>query len=275
MQIPGINPSLLRLLSTAGQEQLADLFTPGRILKAEVVSVFQDRAVLSFGRGIRLEAQTQTPLKEGQQVTVQVQTPQAPPQPGQPPPLVLKLVQNPASAGQTNTAPTPAEPGQTAAQQTLGREAVILRGEQSAPAAGPQPNQGLPQAQHPPGLVWLPIPLPGGGQGWAQIHVPPEAPRKGSGQGDSSVRQVRIWWETPELGAVQVTLDGAASDLSAIFTAVSPESRTQIESHLSDLRARLQEAGFPEARLGCRQARAGEAVEPFRPEGTARLDLRL
>lgn len=238
MQLPGVNPALLRLLATGGQEQATDLLTPGRILKAEVISVFQDRAVLSFGRGIRLEAQTLAALKEGQQVTVQVQTP---PQPGMPAPLVLKLVQNPAFTGQTNTAITQPAPGEA----------------------------GQPPAH----AVWLPIPTPTGGQAWTQLHVLPEAPRRS--QGISPARQIRIWWETPELGAVQVMLDSESIDLSAIFTVVNPESRTQIESNLAALQARLAEAGFPEARLGCRQARPGEAVEPFRPDGPHRLDTRF
>ena len=49
------------------------LFLPGRLLEAEVVSVYQDRAILAFGRGIRLEVALRAPLREGERVRLRVE----------------------------------------------------------------------------------------------------------------------------------------------------------------------------------------------------------
>ncbi|MDB4895807.1 MAG: hypothetical protein JWN15_2069, partial [Firmicutes bacterium] len=73
VQTGGIGPSLVRVLQTAQPDLMTELLTPGRLLEADVVSVFQDRAVLSFGRGMRLEVSLQAELTEGQRVRVQVQ----------------------------------------------------------------------------------------------------------------------------------------------------------------------------------------------------------
>nr|PZN71937.1 MAG: hypothetical protein DIU55_07640 [Bacillota bacterium] len=49
------------------------LFSPGRRLVAEVVSVYRDRAVLAFGGGVRLEVAARVPLREGERVALRVE----------------------------------------------------------------------------------------------------------------------------------------------------------------------------------------------------------
>jgi hypothetical protein len=239
----GIGPALARLLQATAPDLLTELFTPGRVLTAEVVSVFQDRAMLSFGRGIRLEVALQAPLQEGQRVQVQVQ-----PAPAQPEShMVLKVIGPAPDAG--TTVPT----GQTTAVQG------------QAPA---QP--GAPQ------VMWLPIPLPDGTRGWAQLQIQEDdPPRKAARQGGGPAHKVRIWWETPALGPVQATLEATGSSLSTIFTAAVGDSRESLQAQLPDLQHHLAQAGFPEARLGCRQAARGEAVEPAKGDGSSRLDQRM
>lgn len=50
------------------------LFVPGRLLEAEVVSVYRDRAILAFGRGVRLEVALRAPLREGERVRLRVES---------------------------------------------------------------------------------------------------------------------------------------------------------------------------------------------------------
>ncbi|HYG58823.1 MAG TPA: hypothetical protein VD902_12265, partial [Symbiobacteriaceae bacterium] len=144
MQPTGISPNLVRLLTATAPDLMTELLTPGKVLDADVVSVYQDKAVLAFGRGVRLEVTLQTPLQEGQRVRVQVQPqPQGPQQTGQgqtqgqsparasrqaaatgaqPAPVILKVIgsvppeasgraQAPVQAGQA-----PAQAGQAPAQ---------------------------------------------------------------------------------------------------------------------------------------------------------------
>ncbi len=49
------------------------LFAPGRRLVAEVVSVYQGRAILAFGGGVRLEVSAHAPLREGERVVLRVE----------------------------------------------------------------------------------------------------------------------------------------------------------------------------------------------------------
>ncbi|HYF91689.1 MAG TPA: flagellar hook-length control protein FliK [Symbiobacteriaceae bacterium] len=430
MQPTGINPGLVRFLAATAPDLLTELLVPGKVLEAEVVSVFQERAVLSFGRGVRLEVALQTPLQEGQRVRVQVQPqpprqaapapaqPQVqPPLPSQPPvrstpgsppgalpqvvapPAEQPALSRPAQSGVQTANPQPnlpataqpVSPGpqpptaaphaqsaghqalqplpQTAPQQlTSGqpapapRQAAPAAGQQAVPAAQPggqvshstppepgrlqaapapaaapiilkvlgpappregvlpagplQPGQGPLEAQSAPAparvatgaptlgevtaaavqgqpqpasavnqpgvqqtalpqVLWLPIPLPDGNQGWAQIHVQEDDSPKTRAQKGGPVQQIRIWWETPALGPVQVTLEAAAANLAALFTAAEPGSKGALEQSLPALQRRLAQVGFPEARVGCRAAAPGEAVEPARIEGANRLDKRM
>ena len=151
VQATGISPNLVRVLAGTAPNLLAEMFVAGKVLEAEVLSVFQGRAMLSFGKGIRLEVALQAMLKEGQKLKLQVQpreqgsglvlnmveqAPQqtgqgTPPRPGAPayqpgaptsqPPATAQG-QTPAAPGQTPVAPgqTPAAPqGQAPAVQTM------------------------------------------------------------------------------------------------------------------------------------------------------------
>ncbi|HWI63948.1 MAG TPA: flagellar hook-length control protein FliK [Symbiobacteriaceae bacterium] len=410
----GISPSLVRFLTTAAPDLMTELFTPGKVLEADVVSVFQDKAILSFGRGVRLEVTLQAPLQEGQRVRVQVQPQEAAPAPGQPQTATPRQPAGPQpapgqAAGQplptpaqgqvyspslirqpamgqptpTNAQPAgqpaqaqpavqqpqpqpgvapqaqpaaPAQPGvqpqsqpqvqvqsqtpapapqqqgqvpQPAQQQGLAQQAaapqaqprgqaplparpapIVLKviGPAPAPAQAPaaetqatgaarasagttaastvrdvaaaaQPapvaNQPAPQQPGAPQVLWLPIPLPDGNQGWAQIHVQEDDSPKTRAQKGGPVQQVRIWWETPALGPVQVSLEAAATNLAALFTAAAADSKGALDQSLHELQSRLAQVGFPDARVGCRTAPPGEAVEPARIEGANRLDKRL
>lgn len=232
MQSAGVGPSLVRLIGTAPPDLLPDLLAPGRVLEAEVISLFEGRGILSFGRGIRLEVALQAALQEGQRVQVQVQPPEA-----NQPTVFLKLL---------STGPAP---GQSAAS---------------------------PAAQAPPGghVVWLPIPLPGQGQGWAQLHIHEEPDRRG-GPDAPPQRQVRLYWETPALGPVQMVMDTPEQSLVALFTAAAPGSKASIEQALPMLRERLAAVGFPDVKLGLRATAPGEEVLPVRPAGAARVDRRI
>lgn len=266
MQPTGINPGLIRILAQQAPDLLTELFVPGKVLDAEVVSVFGDRAILNLGRNLRLEAALQTPLKEGQKVKVQVQPPEqaAAQGEGRSAPIVLKLiaVQAPAT---TTVAPQPAQTSQAAPAPAM---PVLLP---VAPEAATQPQPAQPGQ---PQVLWLPIPLPQGGQAWTQVHVQEEAPGKGR-RGAGPVHRVRIFWETPGLGPVQVTLDASATSLTALFTSAAAESRAAVDRHLPDLQQRLNAVGFPETRLGSRQPLAGETVEPVRTDEAGRLNLRM
>lgn len=236
MQAGGIGPGLVRLLQTAPPDLMVDLLTPGRLLEADVVSVFQDRAVLSFGRGVRLEVSLQAELKEGQRVRVQVQ-------PGAPEAVVLKLLaaadgQNPQVEGQT----------------------IPVKAQLHA---------------EPPAAVWLPIPLPDGRQGWAQIQLREESEGPARAGTVRAPAQVRIWWDTPELGELEVALHAGGGALAAIFTVPGAASRSQLEQALPALQQSLAGVGFPAARVGCRPPRPGETVGPSPADGASRLDQRL
>jgi hypothetical protein len=225
MQIGATGMAMLRVVG--GSDGLVEeLLAPGRVLAAEVVSVHEGRAILSFGRGVRLEVSLQVGLEEGQRIRVQVE-------PRDNPALIaLKLL--------------PPDPPQ-----------ALMSQQQAA----------MPQ------VVWIPIPLPDGGQGWAQLRVEEEPSRRQRGE-EKAVRQVRLWWETPALGAVQVSLESAGPHLAALFTAAEAESRTAILEGLAGLKERLAAAGFAEPLVGCRAPRPGESLAPP-AGGEYRLDRRL
>lgn len=248
MQSGSIGPALLRVPAHMATDLLSESLAPGRVFEADVVSVFGDRAILSMGRNIRMEVQLQAALKEGQRVRLQVQ-PREAGEAGAP--ILLKVL-------------------------TAGDATALVRTDQ-------QGAQGAEQAQAPaasqsasaPQVLWLPIPLPQGGQGWAQILVQEDAPRKDPTRSGQPVHQVRLWWETPALGAVQVAMDASNTTLTAIFTVGEAAARLDVEGALPDLQRRLTDAGFPEARLGTRQAQPGEPVGPLKVDDPGRLDRRM
>lgn len=141
------------------------------------------------------------------------------------------------------------------------------------PLVQPPVAQARSEAGQPP-LMWIPIPLENGKQGWAQLQVQEGDPR--AVRDPKATHQIRLWWETPALGQVQVTLDAAGQSLTALFTVLLAQIRQGLEKGLPDLQSRLAAAGFDEVRVGCRQALPGENIGPAVPaEPTARLDRRL
>jgi len=252
----GINPNLVRAGGNLSSEQITEMLRVGRVLDVEVISVFGERAILSLGRNLRIEVTLKTPLKEGEKAQVQVQ----PRSDGQAhgsdvrPPVILKLV----SAGTAH-------------------EGLIYVRTQSGPV--PTSGPGLPAATLPqspsqagqPALSWIPIQLPQGGQAWAQIYVQEEGRKQ---KGSEAHHQVKIWWETPGVGPVQVTMDAAETTLTALFTVVAPESRQPLEQALPSLQERLNLIGFTDTRLGTRQAMHNEIVGPVRLDELSRLDRR-
>jgi len=249
----------MRAAGNVATEQLTEMLKVGRVLDVEVLSVFGDRAILSFGRNLRLEVTLQTPLKEGQKVKVQVQ----PRSDGQAHPgsdtrssVILKLV----SAGGVNEGLifVRVQPGLT---QT------------SAPAVPQTLPQALPQTGQPV-LNWIPIPLPQGGQAWAQIYVQEDGRKPRDPESGGAHHQVRIWWETPGVGPVQVTMDALDTTLTALFAVVIPQTRQPLERALPRLQERLNRAGFTDTRLGTRQSMPNETVGPLRLDDYSRLDRR-
>lgn len=284
MQPVGINPGLLRAVLSSQPELLSELLTPGRTFDADVVSVHQGRAILALDRGLRVEVALQADLKEGQHVKVQVQPreTQQTGDPGRPAPIVLRVVQPETAAGPPvqfqlrqvlQGAPHPAE---TAGADRAARAQGQIPLEAARPGAAEQPPQVQTQVQtqgHPaaPQVVWLPIPVPGGPQAWAQLVVQEEAPGRRQPGGDRQA-QVRIWWETPELGPIQVSLDSAGEALNALFTVQRAGAKQSVEHALPDLQQRLGAAGFSGARLAARSPGPGEQVEPLRVPDLSRLD---
>lgn len=289
MQPTGINPGLLRVLAQHAPDLLTEMLTPGKVLDAEVISRYGDKAIISFGRNLRIEVTLQAPLVEGQKVKVQVQTREQPAPPGESrAPILLKVVSEQAqgeklvyvpvrsqqpipSPGQAPSAAQTAPQNASASQATPG--APQLAAALQLPDAPLQPPTQTTQQAGQPQVLWLPIPLPQGGQAWAQVHVQEENARKGRAVA-GPVHQVRIFWETPGLGPVQVTMDASATALTALFTTAAVDVRTALEQHLPELQQRLNEAGYTETRLGARQPMPGEAVEPVRSDEAGRLNVR-
>ncbi|HLN60413.1 MAG TPA: flagellar hook-length control protein FliK [Symbiobacteriaceae bacterium] len=301
----GIQQTLGRVVLAGTPDVLTELFTPGRTLEADVVSVFQGRAVLAFGRGVRLEAALQAPLQEGQRVVVQVQPREGAPQtqstgnlpPGtptpaggqQPPPIVLKVL-GPAP-GEANAPQRPDRPDGPSAQPVARGEAEIpgqtiavtkgalASARETAAAAAQQAGSPPAAAPNQPGtaqIFWLPIPLPDGTRGWAQLQVQEDDSPKSRARKGGPVHQVRIWWETPALGPVQVTMEASSSGgLATLFSSAAGEIRRRMEESLPDLQQRLVAAGFPEARVGCKAPTPGDPVLPAKLPGPSRLDRRM
>lgn len=274
MQPTRISPVLLRVLAQHAPDLLSEMLTPGKVLDAEVISRYGDKAMLSLGRNLRIEVTVQAPLTEGQRVRVQVQPREQGGQAGESrAPIILKVMGELEPGGTIVYTPGRL---QTAAP-TAGAAQAHQAGSVHLPAGAVPVQEGAVQPQTQPGqpqVMWLPIPLPQGGQAWAQVHVQEESPRKGRAH-KGAVHQVRIFWDTPGLGPIQVSMDTASTALTALFTVAVAESRTTLEEHLPELRQRLQEAGFAETRLGARQQRPGEAMEPVKSDEAGRLDLRV
>jgi len=249
VQPNSIGTGLIRGLANLAPDLMTDLFVPNRIMEADVVSVFQDRALLSLGRGVRVEVTLQAQLQEGQHVKLQVQ-PRDPSQGEGREPIVLKLM---GGAG------TPVGSA----------EVLVQRATQGPEQVGAQNQPGMANLQ------WLPVPLPGGGQAWAQIHVQEEPARQARSREGKPVHTVRLYWETPLLGPVQVTMDASGASLTTLFTVAQPDSRQEVERMFPDLQARLTAAGFTESRLAARPAPPGEPPEPMRPDDAGMLNRRV
>lgn len=254
-------------------------------------------------QGQPMQGQTQPPPTQTQAPTMQAQpaatqtpvpTAQAPqaqplaqsqPQPSQPPAAAAPgpTVPRPEAAQPAPEGPLP--PGEPAAQArgaAAGPEASAAR--QEAAQAQPRPDAPQPLTQPPvahlrgeagqPPLMWIPIPLENGKQGWAQLQIQ-EGDARGQREGGPQ-HQVRLWWETPTLGQVQVTMDASGSSLTTLFTILLASVRAGVERGLTDLQTRLSAAGFEDVQVGCRQALPGENVGPVVPDGDApRLDRRM
>ncbi|MFZ5818136.1 MAG: flagellar hook-length control protein FliK, partial [Bacillota bacterium] len=167
-------------------------------------------------------------------------------------------------------AQTQAQPlAQTQAQPPAQAQAAEL----PQPAAQAPLAQARTEAGQPP-LIWIPIPLENGKQGWAQLQI--QEGESGQRRDGRASHQVRLWWETPALGQIQVTLDASGPSLTALFTVLLASIRQGVERGLTELQQRLAEAGFDEVQVGCRQVRPGESIGPALPAGSGpRLDRRL
>lgn len=197
------------------------------------------------------------------------------------PPTTPTLAQAPVSQG---AQPVPADPGAMLTPRPNGPEAapapvpappteqaartLATAAQQAAPPSVIQQAAAAVQAD---GVSWIPIPLPGGQQGWAQITAEEDTATRSKGR--ERTHQIRIWWETPRLGAVQVLLDTLSEGrLIGLFTVPAATARTSIETRLPELVESLAQAGFPAAQLGARPPQPGQPVQPESRSG--RLDRR-
>lgn len=130
------------------------------------------------------------------------------------------------------------------------------------------------EAGQPP-LMWIPIPLDGGKQGWAQLQIQ-EGESRTAKAGRAS-HQIRLWWDTPALGQVQVTLDASGEQsLTALFTVLTAAVNARVKQELPKLQDRLATTGFDSIQVSSRQALPGESISPVVPrESTSRLDRRM
>lgn len=143
-----------------------------------------------------------------------------------------------------------------------GSEQILLRLE---PA--PQPESRSDSA---PQIVWLPVPLPGGGSGWAQLRIDSESQ---SEQGDAKPSsKVSLWWETPGLGPLKAELEATGDSLLARFGSAKPEALARLQEGAPDLTERLTAAGFARVQTVTRLLPTPPAPEA--PSGVARLDQR-
>jgi hypothetical protein len=279
------------------------LLQPGRFFPARVVSAAPEGAVLEVaGRPLRVTVTADAPapaVPAGAPAaaepprTLAERKAAEPPRTGADLPAVAPVKERvpppepwPAGPAPDRAAPRveaggdSLKPGQALLVQVQsrvggpeGEPAVLLR---AVPLPGPAPDGGAAQGQaalQPP--VWLPIPLPDGNRGWVQLHVQEEEwDRRRSAQGDPS-RQIRLWWETPALGPVQVVLEADGPQLSLVFTAQLAETRLALEEGLPDLTDRLAQIGFSQVQVGCRLPAPGEPMAPARAERAAWLDRRI
>jgi hypothetical protein len=122
-------------------------------------------------------------------------------------------------------------------------------------------------------VAWVPIPLPNGTHGWAQVKVEEDRRRKAK-RSEEPYYQVRIWWETPRTGVIQVLLDAAPEGrLIGLFTVAAAALRAAIEERLPELADSLAEAGFPGAQLAARLQQPGQLPAP--ETGSSRLDRKV
>lgn len=235
-----VQTSMQGLQRTSAAGATADLLVTGRVLQARVLAASADRAVLLLSQGMKLEVLLQTRLEPGQRVRLQV----------------------------VNGAEQAAQDGGRITLKFLGETAPL---EQQPAAVEQHSSEAQPQL-----VAWLRIPLQGNRQGWAQLSLRTE--RDGGGQlagaESSRLREVHLWWETPELGEVGVTLTGAGKALTVGFQVRRPESLQRVAASLSSLEADLKAAGFPNPTLACRPLREGEKSGPV-PAGGLALDRRL
>lgn len=140
-----------------------------------------------------------------------------------------------------------------------GPEQILLRLE-----TAPEP-ESRPDAN--PQIVWLPVPLPGGGSGWAQLRIDPEGP---SDQVDAKASaKVSLWWETPGLGPLKAELEANGEALNAKFGTAKPDALQRLNEGMADLAERLTAAGFARVQAGARLLPTPPAPE------TASVALRL
>lgn len=143
-----------------------------------------------------------------------------------------------------------------------GPEQILLRLE------GAPPPEARPDSA--PQIVWLPIPLPGGGSGWAQLRIDPESQ---ADQGEAKApAKVSLWWETPGLGPLRAELEASGESLGARFGTAKPESLNQLQEGMDALTERLTAAGFTRVQAGARLLPSPPAPEAA--SGVARLDQR-
>lgn len=137
----------------------------------------------------------------------------------------------------------------------VGAEQILLRLEEP-PAR--------PEAQ--PQLLWFPLPLPNGAQGWVQLRVEPEA----KGEAQSSLSKLSLWWESPLLGPIRAELEAHGEALSARLGTARPETQGRLNAEIEALTERLTAAGFTRVSAGARLLPRDPAPEG----GAGRLDQR-
>ncbi|HLO01525.1 MAG TPA: flagellar hook-length control protein FliK [Symbiobacteriaceae bacterium] len=143
-----------------------------------------------------------------------------------------------------------------------GPEQILLRLEGAPPAEA--------RTDPTPQLVWLPVPLPGGGSGWVQLRIDPEAQ---SDQGDTkSPAKVSLWWETPGLGPLRADLEASGEALLARFGSAKPDALSRLQAGMAGLTERLTAAGFARVQAGARLLPSPPAPEAS--TGVTRLDQR-
>lgn len=143
-----------------------------------------------------------------------------------------------------------------------GPEQILLRLE-APPQPEARPDQG-------PQILWLPIPLPDGRSGWAQLRIDPEAePDPG---GAKAPAKLSLWWESPGLGPLKADLEASGEALSARFGTAKSDSLRRLQDGMAALIERLTAAGFAQVQAGARLLPSPPAPEAA--SGAGRLDQR-